>query len=80
MPPKEWGVWGGNDNDDNPGGDDDDNIEDVRPHPTHTTINLFDEEEGRERLPWTRIVKGGMAMPSTRRRPGQPQLQYKRSG
>jgi hypothetical protein len=42
-----WGGWGSNDNDDDPRGDDD--VNDVRPCPPYTTINLFNKEKDRRR-------------------------------
>jgi hypothetical protein len=38
-----WGGWGSDDNNNDPRGDD--GIDDVRPRPPHTTINLFNEEK-----------------------------------
>jgi hypothetical protein len=61
-----------------PRGDDD--IDDVRPRPPHTTINLFNKEKDGGRLLWTQIFKGGMVMPPTRRRSGQLRLGRRRSG
>jgi len=56
--------------------------------PTDITINLSDkeksglsdEEKGGEWLLWTRIFKGGLVTPPTRRASGQPQRRRRRSG
>ena len=72
-----WGGWGGDDNDNDPRGNDD--VNDVRLYPPRPHNNKpfgqgeggpFGRGEGGERLLWTRIFKGGLVTPPTRRRSG----------